>query len=578
MRYTIRSIHSIVAVLALAAGPAHAAAQQLTHTVEPRVAVAAEPAAAAVDALFAPWDRSGSPGAAMAVIRDGQPVHSRGYGVANLEYGIPIEPSSVFHIASISKHFTTFAIGLLAQEGRLSLDDDIRRYLPEVPDFGTPITIRHLIHHTSGLRDQWELLAMAGWRLDDVITREHILKMVAHQRELNFEPGAEYLYSNTGYTLMAEIVARVSGTSFPRFADERIFQPLGMTSTHFHDDHQRVVRNRAYSYAPAPGGWRAMPLNYANVGATSLFTTVEDLAKWDRNFYTGEVGGAALLEAMHTRGVLNHGDTIPYAHALIHGEYRGLATVSHGGADAGYRTAFLRFPEQRLSVVVFSNLSTFNPMRLAQQVAELYLADRMEPEPPTRTQPTASGRAPRIPAAELAALAGVYVNPATDQLRHIELRDGRLVIAGGGPDYELRPQARNRFTVLEAPAQVELRFEPENGRGSPVRIRETIDSGAPVLYHPVVVPTEAELRAFAGTYYSEELGTAYTLVLQADGLVAQHRRHPDVSLLPTLRDRFAGDAWWFRRLHFTRDAAGTVDGFRLSGGRVRELRFVRIDG
>lgn len=234
-----------------------------------------DPLTKKVDQLFATWDKPESPGAAIAVIKDGVVVYKRGYGSANLEYNVPITPQTVFHVASVSKQFTAFAIALLAHQGKLSLDDDIRKHLPEVPDFGKKITIRHLIHHTSGLRDQWTLLGMAGWRLDDVITKEHILKMVRHQKELNFDPGAENLYSNTGYTLLAVIVERVSGQSFRDYTDANIFKPLGMTNTHFHDDHERIVKNRAYSYSPAGpgGGFKAAPLNYANVGATSLFTT-----------------------------------------------------------------------------------------------------------------------------------------------------------------------------------------------------------------------------------------------------------------------------------------------------------------
>jgi CubicO group peptidase (beta-lactamase class C family) len=256
-----------------------------------------DPLTKKVDQLFAAWDKPESPGAAIAVIKDGAVTYQRGYGSANLEYNIPITPKTVFHVASVSKQFTAFAITLLVNQGKLSLDDDIRKHLPEVPDFGKKITIRHLLHHTSGLRDQWVLLAMAGWRLDDVITKEHILKIVRHQKELNFDPGEEHVYSNTGYTLLAVIVERVSGKSFREYTEANIFKPLGMTSTHFHDDHEMIVKNRAYSYAPVKdAGFKLAALNYANVGATSLFTTAEDLVRWVLNFEDKKVGGAAVIE------------------------------------------------------------------------------------------------------------------------------------------------------------------------------------------------------------------------------------------------------------------------------------------
>jgi CubicO group peptidase (beta-lactamase class C family) len=237
-----------------------------------------------VDQLFIPWDNEETPGAAIAVSREGKVVYSKGYGEANLEYAIPNSPTTVFHIASVSKQFTAFAVTMLADQGKLSLNDDIRKHVPEVPDFGETITLKHLIHHTSGLRDQWNLLALAGWRLDDVITREQVLRLVSHQKELNFKPGEEFLYCNTGYTLLAETVSRVTGQSFAEWTRDNIFNPLGMDNTLFYDDHEKIVRNRAYSYRGSSGGYKKSVLSYANVGATSLFTTVEDLTKWAWNF------------------------------------------------------------------------------------------------------------------------------------------------------------------------------------------------------------------------------------------------------------------------------------------------------
>lgn len=418
---------------------------------------------AKVDALFAEWDKPDSPGAALAVVKNGSVIYKRGYGSANLEYGIPITPSSIFHIASVSKQFTTMAVGKLAQEGKLSLDDEVRAHIPEVPDFGKPITLRHLIHHTSGMRDQWELLVMAGWRMDDVITRAHILKMVSRQVELNFDPGEEHLYCNTGYTLLAETVERVSGQSFREWTEANFFKPLGMTRTHFHDDHEMLVKNRAYSYAPKKaGGFKKSVLNYANVGATSLFTTVEDLARWVRNFEDGRVGGPSVLKQMHEQGVLNSGDRIGYAFGLAVGQHRGLRTVGHGGADAGYRSALIRFPDQRFAVIILSNLSAFDPGRLALQVADIYLADHYKP-----------------------------------------------------------------------------------------------------------------LTEFAGGYYSEELDTTYTIEVRDSDLMARHSRHDDVCLTPGKADEFEGDCGWLQQIRFTRNNRKRITGFRLTGGRVRNLWFER---
>jgi CubicO group peptidase (beta-lactamase class C family) len=320
-------------------------------------------------------------GASVAVARDGKIIYSKGYGHADLEYDVHNTPQTIFHIASVSKQFTAFSIAMLADQGKLSLSDDIRKYLPEMHDFGTPITIRQLIHHTSGLRDQWNLLVMAGWRMDDVITRSQIMRIVSRQRELNFKPGDQHSYCNTGYTLLAEIVSRVSGKPFPQWTKENIFTPLGMTSTQFYDDHERIVPNRAYSYHNDNGVFKKSVLNYANVGATSLFTTVEDLSKWAMNFENTKVGNANVMAMMEERGILNKGDTLDYAFGQVIQKYKGLKSVSHGGGDAGYRTFLLRFPEQKFSVTVFSNLASFNPYEISYGIAEAYLKDELKEEP-----------------------------------------------------------------------------------------------------------------------------------------------------------------------------------------------------
>ncbi len=337
-----------------------------------------------IDQLLALVDRPDSPGAAVAVIQDGKTIYKKGFGSAQLEYEIPITPSTIFHVASVSKQFTAFAVAMLADQGKLSLDDDVRKHIPEVPDFGKTITLRHLIHHTSGLRDQWGLLRLAGVRWDDVMTLEHILTMVRNQKELNFDPGEERAYCNTGYTLLAETVARVTGQSFREWTQANIFEPLKMNNTHFHDDHEMLVPNRAYSYYPraeASLGFRKAVLNYANVGSTSLFTTVEDLAKWSNNFDTAHVGGPSVIKTMLESGGLNDDgqewSNPAYAFGLYLDEYRGLTAIAHSGGDAGFRSFLVRFPEQHFAVVILSNFANFEPFDVSFAVAELYLEAEM---------------------------------------------------------------------------------------------------------------------------------------------------------------------------------------------------------
>lgn len=270
-----------------------------------------------------------TPGFSIAVQKDGKLVYTKGFGYADLEYDIKNTPTTIFHIASVSKQFTAFAIAMLVDQGKLKLSDDIRKYLPELHDFGTVITIDHLVHHTSGLRDQWSLLMMAGWRLDDVITQKQIMRVIGRQTDLNFKPGEEMLYCNTGFTLMAEIVSRVTGESFAEWATKNIFDPLEMKNTLFYDDHEKIVKNRAYSYYEVPEGYKKSVLSFANAGATSLFTTVEDLSLWAMNFEKVKVGNWNVMKMMNQRFILNNGDTTNYALGQDVRKYKGLNSVSH---------------------------------------------------------------------------------------------------------------------------------------------------------------------------------------------------------------------------------------------------------
>ena len=438
-----------------------------------------------VDQLFAEWDKSDSPGAALAVTRDGKVIYTQGYGAANLEYDIPITPTTVFDIASVSKQFAAFAITTLGHDGKLSLDDDIRVHLPDVPDFGSTITIRHLLHHTSGLRDWVQSLVIAGVAMEDVISFKHILKMVRHQKALNFEPGEAYLYSNTGYNLLAEIVETVTGDSFREWTDTHIFKPLAMTNTHFHDDHQMILKNRAYSYQVVENDRFKHAINNTTaLGSSSLYSTVEDLAKWILNFDDTRIGEQTVIDEMHQRGVLNNGEQISYAFGLSIGKYRGLKTVGHNGSWRGFRSHLIRFPDQKFGVVILCNLNTFNPLRLAEKVADLYLPDVLAPEETPEPDNTAQ------------------------------------------PTEDVKPEP-------SAPEQ---------------------------------------LTEFVGDYYTEELDTTYTIAVSENGLVAKHIRHDDISL--TYADgHFLGNTWFFPEIHFTRDDTERVTGFRLTGGRIKNLHF-----
>jgi CubicO group peptidase (beta-lactamase class C family) len=343
-----------------------------------------------IDNLFSAYNQA-TPGVAVAVVKDGKIIFKRGYGAANLEYDTPITPKTVFQIASVSKQFTAFSIYLLEKQGKISLEDDVRKYVPEVPDFGKIVRIKHLLAHTGGIRDQWSLLTLAGWRMDDIITTEHVLKIISRQKELNFEPGSRFLYSNSGYTLLAEVAARASGKTFAEYTRENIFAPLGMRDTQFYDDANRIVKNRAGSYEKVNGAYRKMNLNHSTVGATGLLTTVEDLSKWALNFENPAVGDAELIRRFNEPSPLNNGQ--PVLFAVINGEnsyhakgqftrnYRGVDLLNHSGHDAGFRTFLLRFPEKKLSIIALSNDEHINIFQTSFTIAGFYLKNDLKEMP-----------------------------------------------------------------------------------------------------------------------------------------------------------------------------------------------------
>lgn len=524
---------------------------------------------ARVDKLFAKWDKPDSPGCALAVFQGDRIVYERGYGMADLDHDIPIVPSTVFHVASMSKQFTAASILLLAQEGKLALDDEVRKYFPEMPDFGVPIAIRHLIHHTSGLRDQWDLLNLAGWRESlDLITDEDVLAVLARQKDLNFPPGEKHVYCNTGYTLLGQVVKRASGQSLREFTRARIFEPLGMKNTHFRDDHAEIVKNMAYGYEPAKGGtFRLSVTNFDTVGATSLLTTVEDLALWDENFYNPRVGGPELVKRMLERGRLNSGKQLDYAFGLVIGKYRGLPTVDHGGSDAGYRSDMVRFAEQHLTVACLCNAAESNPSELTRNVADIYLAGELKP-----LGPAESDEKPiQLSEAQLKSKVGIYWKADEDRTAKIIFKDGKLYLVDGDDTLELKPLDENRFRLLIE--RVEFAFK-SNPTGGPVKLSIAAIEDEPEVFEAITpyVPTAAQLGEYAGAYRSEEIEPLYRIQVEDGKLVLRRLKFKPSTLEPALRDLYLG-LWG--NLRFTRDSQGRLLGFIFNDDRIRNFRFVK---
>ncbi|MEM7382330.1 MAG: serine hydrolase, partial [Bacteroidota bacterium] len=419
----------------------------------------------------------------------------------------------------------------------------------------------------------WNLLAMAGWLLDDVITKEHVMKLVAAQKELNFDPGEEFTYCNTGYTLLAETVARVSGQSFAEFTKARIFDPLGMSSTLFYDDHEKIVKNRSYSYYNNEQGYKKSVLSYANVGATSLFTTVEDLSLWAMNFESPKVGSAEIIEQMNTLAQLNNGDTFGGAYGQFVGDYKGLKQIQHGGADAGYRTYLGRFPEQNFAVSVFSNYSDANPGALALRVADVFLEDQMSTE---SQEQAAMPDFIELSEVEMQSFAGSYWNESGSYSRKIHFANDTLrYFRGENNESPLMPINQNTFQMLNVGVDLKVEFKEDEGQKAMI---VTIDGGDPIiseLFEPQSY-SSTDLAGFTGAFYSDELSTAYTLIIRNDSLIATHPRHSDFSLTPIKEDMFSADRWYFGNIRFERNLDNSISGIRVSNGRVRNLLFEKV--
>ncbi|MGQ0540043.1 MAG: serine hydrolase domain-containing protein [Gemmatimonadaceae bacterium] len=535
--------------------------------------VFAQQPGARVDSLFAAFNRTDSPGCAVGVYQSGKVVYAKGYGIADLEQGVPITPQTAFYIASTSKQFTAASIALLAQQGLLSLDDDVRKYVSELPDFGRPITIRHLIHHTSGLRDYLSLFGLTGGRTDSPFTEADFFDLIARQRTLNFSPGEQYSYSNTGYVLLAIIVKRASGKSLRDFAAERIFAPLGMSHTQFRDDHTLPIPRRAIGYTRrAAGDFRMSVPNFDMVGDGGMYSTVEDLARWDANFYDPRVGGPAFIELIHTRGVLSDGELTTYAFALDSSAYRGATTIRHGGAYGGYRSQLVRFPKQHFSVAVLCNIATANTDALAQRVADIYLDSALATVASGESAPAHS--ATSLTSGELSRFVGVYLNERTNVVRRIVLREGKLFYNRGGTnESELMPLGNDRFVMREQPpADVSFRAASDGPR------MEVAGSGQRPNVFRGVRPADtvwARLASGAGTYSSEELGLVWKIGLRHGKLVLERPRSDVVVLEATFEDAFM-DPNGNILLRYERDTGGRVTGLRVSlGERVRNIHFLK---
>lgn len=507
-----------------------------------------------IDAIFSTWNPKG-PGGVLTVVRRDQTLYNSGFGMADLEHNIANTPETVFEAGSVSKQFTAAAILLLVQDGKLSLDDDIRKYLPEIPNYGPTIKIRHLMTHTSGLRDWGSVAGVGGWpRGKRTYTHAHVLEILSRQKRLNFPPGDQYNYCNSGYNLMAIIVDRVSGMTFAEFCKQRIFGPMGMKNTQWRDDYRKIVPNRAIAYSGYGNNFlQNMPFEMAH-GNGGLLTTTGDLMLWNQNYKSQIVGGKALAELQQTRGILNYGVTIGYAAGLNIGDFNGFKEISHSGATAGYRAWLAYYPAQDLSIAFLSNSAMVGPVDVGMKVAAVFFGERTSSELMLGTI---------VPdEASLQAKAGLYRSVRNDNITELEVKDGLLRTKGGQV-----LQATKEHTFFQGSTRLEFsgnKFIAYSSNGDTVSFQKKA----------AFQPSEKDLLAFVGTYRSSEADATYELRMKNGALETFLLPDLDQKLTPYYKNTFKNEQG--ELLEFVFDKKGKVTGFKFTTGRAWNIEFVRV--
>ena len=466
-----------------------------------------------VDELFSQWDTKHTPGCVLAVIKDGGFIYTRGYGMADLERGVSLTPESIFDIGSTGKQFTAAMIAILADQGLLNLDDSIDKYLPELPAYARQITIRHLIHHTSGVRDYLTLMNLRGLPFENIYAEDFIFDLIARQKGLNFKPGSEYLYSNSGYFLLGTIAKRVTGKHITELIHKLLLNPLGMQHTTFNKDYRPIVKHRAMSYEAGEeeGTFiNALALS-GGFGDGAILTNVEDLLLWDRNFYDNQLNHAQpdLIEQLLCTGELKNGKSITYAFGLVVDTYKGQKVVKHGGGWAGYRTELMRFPDQHFTVICISNLGKVDPTLLCEGVADIYLEDVFSIHRKKRSR---ASRSSALSIQDLETFTGIY------QGRHltveISLKDDALYFSKGLQEDRLFSLGKMKFQVEDQPLTLSF-------TGKQNELLSINDSGERIIKLKRVRNhrfTPPSLGIYAGEYFSRELNFQYTITINEDAL------------------------------------------------------------
>ena len=533
-----------------------------------------------VDQIMTRYDGTDGPGVAVGVVKNGELVFQKGYGGADVAFDVPFQPSTRSNVGSVSKQFTAYAITTLAEQGRLSLDDPVYEHVPEVPEFEQTVTLRHLLTHTSGYREYLNTLAMAGRRIDegDYIRMEEVAGVVQRQPKLQNEPGTEFNYNNTGYALLAQVVENVSGTPFPRWMDENVFQPSGMTHTVVRSPTTLVVDSAAVGYVREDGELRVGSDLSASMGAGGIYSTIEDMAQWMKRLDEGLQGDDRVFKQMTTPYVLPSGDTTDYGLGLFLDERRGLRRIQHGGADIAHRAQFTYFPEANGGVILLSNDAGVSGS-LPNDVSDAFFGSMMDDEEEAAEEPSAEYTADDFDPERFDAYDGQFELPQANGLVITFARDGDTYTAQatGQPKLTLTPASDTSFTISRIDGRVAF-YPPENGVSDSLSFTQQGRTFTGYrMDGEAFDPSVSDLQAYEGRYFSEELLTFYTVAVENSALVLRHRRLENIDLTPTDEDTFSG-GFPIGEVRFTRGDEGAVTGFEASNGRTRGVQFRRMNG
>ncbi len=531
-----------------------------------------------VDEFLAQWDKNNMPGCSVGAVKDGKLVYKRAFGMANLDYDVPNTSTTLFNLASSSKPFTAMSVALLAQQGKLSLDDDIRKYVPEMPKYGETVTIRHLIHHTSGIREYQALVLFGGLGTDNAYSDKAILNMLARQKNISFVPGSKHQYSNSNYHLLGIIVSRVSEKSLRAFAEENIFKPLGMKNTMFFDNRNEVVKNRAAGYMVGPDkSIRVRASLFDLVGGGGVLTTVEDLALWDLNFYEPKIGNKELIQLLTSPGILNTGEKTGYSFGLFHNKYKGLPVIKHSGNMSGFRSQIVSFPGQKFTAIALCNNMAIFPSVIAEKLADIYLGGQFKPD--AANQKTVTESLPQVIAlSEKEALryAGVYASAESGAAFKLSFKEGKLINSGLlKNETPMMSISENRFVMVAGSDKYELNPVFDKS-GAISEIKLIRNGGKPDVFVPAKLPLDSpqQLAEYAGTYYSDEFDADHKLTLQGNTLVLQIGENFENRLNAAYSDYFTIQGGVVN-LSFTRDDKGKITGFVFnSAADGREIKGV----